>query len=101
GMRPELIVFEFIHTSFPPLTRLGTKWFCLDLKAGFEAFRTVAVFTGPVLSAVEIAAAAAGVGILDLFQFKVFFPIRTLFLKRSRAIADLYPLDAAVVQLPS
>ena len=72
--------------------------FCLETR--FKAGRAITIVAGPVLCPVQIAAAAARVGILDLLQFEELFPIWALFLQRSRTVTDLHPLHAPVIQLP-
>ena len=72
--------------------------FCLETR--FKTGRAITIVAGPVLCPVQIAAAAARVGILDLLQFEELFPIWALFLQRSRAVTNLDPLYAPVIQLP-
>ena len=49
---------------------------------------------------VQIAAAAARVRVLDLFEVEELLPVLALFGERRRAVADLDPLHAPVVELP-
>ena len=72
----------------------------LRCEPGLEAGSAVAIVTSPVLSAVQVTAAAPGMSILDLEQLEVLFPIRTFLRERSRAIANFNPLNRAVIELP-
>ena len=49
--------------------------------------------------AVQVAAAAADVRVLDLLEGEVRLPVRAFLGERRRAVADLDPLHAAVVEL--
>ena len=62
-----------------------------------QALSAITLSTRPGLRPVLITAATAIVCVLDLRQFEMFFPIRLLFLQRSRTIADLDPARGAVV----
>ena len=57
----------------------------------FQFLRTIAVATGPWFAAVFVPAGATGMRILHAEQFKIFFPIRTLFRKRRIAEASFHP----------
>jgi hypothetical protein len=71
----------------------------LGCKASFKARGAVAIVAGPALSAVQIAAAAARMSVLHFQKIEGHFPVRTLFLKRGRAVANLNPLHAAILEL--
>ena len=47
--------------------------------------------------AVQVAAAAARVGVLHLLEIEVVLPVRALFGQRRRAVADFDPLHAPVL----
>src|SRR4051812_12944702 len=66
-------------------------------EARFEAGRAVAVAAGPRLGAVQIAAAAARVGVLHLLQIEVLLPVLTFFRQRGIAVADFHPLHASIL----
>ena len=51
-------------------------------EAGFQPDRAVAVVAGPALRAVQIAAAASRVRVLDFQEIEIFFPVWTLFGER-------------------
>src|SRR5437764_10767906 len=59
----------------------------------------VAIAARPWLGAVQIAAAAARVGVLDSVEREIRLPVVALLGERRRAVADLDPLDAAVLEL--
>src|SRR5262249_41884532 len=63
----------------------------------FEAVRAVALGARPRLFAVEVAAAAARVRVLELDAGEILLPIPTLLLPRLRAVADLHPPPASIV----
>ena len=67
----------------------------------FEARRAVAVAARPGLGAVQIAAAAARVGVLYPVEREVRLPIGALLGERRGAVAHLDPLHTALVQLAS
>ena len=71
----------------------------LGRRARFEARGAVAVAARPRLVPVQVAAAAARVRVLDFLEVKELFPVLALFGQRRRAVADLDPLHAAVVEL--
>src|SRR5713101_634482 len=62
----------------------------------FELAGAVASAAGPGFGAVQVAATAAGVGILDSDQVKKLFPVGPFFLERHVAEADLDPADLAL-----
>jgi hypothetical protein len=64
-----------------------------------EAGGAVTLAAGPRLRPVQIAAAAARVRVLDLFEGEVRLPVLPLLGQRRGAVADLDPLHAAIVQL--
>ena len=63
----------------------------------FEAFGAIAVGAGPGLGAVQIAAVFAIVRVFDAEEVEIFFPVRTLLLKRRWAETGFDPMGSAVV----
>src|SRR5262245_7058381 len=63
-----------------------------------EARRAVAAAARPRLGPAPVAAATARVRVLHFVQREVLLPVRLLLGERRRAVADLDPLDAAVVE---
>src|SRR5262249_8612082 len=61
-----------------------------------ETHCAVAVFARPCFGPAQIAVAASRVSILYLEEFKILFPVRSLFGKRRWTIAHLDPLYAIV-----
>ena len=61
-----------------------------------KPFRAIAIAACPRLSAVFVTAILPVVRVLDAQELKVFLPIRSLFLQRSGAVADLHPMRDAV-----
>jgi hypothetical protein len=57
---------------------------------------TVTVGAGPWFRSAQVATTTTIMGVLDLKEFKIFFPVWTLFLKRSLAKADFNPSDFPV-----
>jgi hypothetical protein len=66
----------------------------------FEPVGAVAIVTGPILRAVQVTTAAAGVRVLDLQQFEIFFPVGAFFRQRGVAITDFNPLNVSIIELP-
>src|SRR5206468_7003301 len=66
----------------------------------FKSCSAIAIVAGPVLSAVQIAAAAARMCALNLQEIEILFPVLTLFQKRCGAITNLDPLYASILKLP-
>ena len=69
-------------------------------KARFKTRRAITIIASPIFCAVQIAAAAPRVRVLNLQQVKVFFPIGAFFKKRRRTITNFDPLHGAVIKLP-
>jgi hypothetical protein len=67
------------------------------LELFFEAARAIALRARPRFGAVQIAAVSTCVRIFDADQIEVFLPIRSLFLERDPAEANLHPMGGAVV----
>ena len=65
----------------------------------FELRGAIAVPTRPRFGSVQVAAPAAGVGVLDFDEREKFFPVLALLSQRRRAIADLDPLHASILEL--
>src|SRR5258705_10275698 len=65
-----------------------------------QPFSAITIPTRPGFGAVLIAAAATVVSILNLCQFEMLFPVRTFFLKGSRAIAHFNPASGPVGAKP-
>src|SRR5262249_39080010 len=68
------------------------------LKTRFKASCAVAVIARPILGPVQIAAAAARVGILNLQELEILFPVRTLFLERREAVTNFNPLHRSILE---
>ena len=66
-------------------------------QALFEAFGAIAVAARPGLGAVPVAAIFAIVRVFDAEEVEIFFPVRTLLLKRRRAETGFDPMGRAVV----
>src|SRR5258708_31133412 len=77
----------------------GTEPVALGGETRVEARGAVAVAARPRLGAIAIAAPAGGVGGLHLLQRAVSLPVVSLLLEPGRAVADLDPLHAAVLEL--
>jgi hypothetical protein len=60
----------------------------------------VTVGAGAWFLSAQVATTTAIMGVLDLKEFKIFFPVWTLFLKRSLAKADFNPPDFPVFYGP-
>ena len=69
-------------------------------KARFKTRRAIAIIASPIFRAVQVAAAAARVRVLNLQQLEIFFPIRAFFEEWRRAITDFDPLQGTVIELP-
>src|SRR4051794_7170289 len=83
-----------------PVTVLFQKRPAFFRKPSFEPGGAVAVIARPVPSAVQVATAAAGMGVLNFQQFKILFPIRAFLRERCRAITYLDPLNGTIFELP-
>src|SRR5579885_3227392 len=66
----------------------------------FQPGSAIASITSPPLCSILVAAFAAVVRVLHSRQFEIFFPIRTLFLKRRGTVANLYPSRRFVIAEP-
>ena len=78
----------------------GEEGAALACQPLFKSRGAIAVVAGPALSAVEVAAAAPRVRVLDFQEVEIYFPVGTLFLKRRGTVADLNPLSASILELP-
>src|SRR5262245_55914770 len=78
---------------------LRPEWAAFGREFRLELFRAIAAAAGPRLGAIAVAAPAAGMGILDFEEVKIFLPIRPLLSEWFVAIADLDPLHSAVFEL--
>src|SRR4051812_32919345 len=78
---------------------MDSKRTALRCETSLESLAAVAVAAAPRLGAVEIAAAAARVRILNLVEREVRLPVVALFGERRGAVAHLDPLHAAIVEL--
>jgi hypothetical protein len=67
---------------------------------GFEAGGAIAILTRPALLTIKVTAAASGVCILNLQEFEILFPVRTLLRQGSRAVTHFDPLNGAIIELP-
>ena len=80
---------------------IGAERPALASESLLEPCRAVAVAARPGLRAVQIAAAAARMRILDFFEDEVFLPVPALFGERRVAEAHFHPLHTPVVQFAS
>jgi hypothetical protein len=71
----------------------------LSCQPAFEPLGTVTVATRPRFFSARIAASAACMGVLDLQELEIVFPVGPLFRQRRGAEAHLDPFDSAVRQL--
>src|SRR5262245_14654908 len=78
---------------------LLSERFSFGRKASFEPSCAIAIVTRPAFRAVQVAAAAACVGILNFQEIEILFPVRTFLIERCGTVADLHPLHPAVGQL--
>src|SRR5688500_3787410 len=76
--------------TFP--AQLVQERFSTGSKLFFKPFCAVAITARPRLSPIFMPAVLPRMGILDTHQFKVSFPIRTLFLERHCAKTCFHPL---------
>ena len=61
----------------------------------------ITLAASPRLRTVKIAAALAGMGILNAHQLEVFLPVGPLFLQWRRTETDLHPTDCPILAQPS
>ena len=72
------------------------KRFARPLQLFFQTSCAVASVAGPGLGTILVAAFAAVMRVLHTAEIEILFPIRPLFLKRSRAVADFHPTGGLI-----
>ena len=81
-------------------SRTRQKRLARALELFFKSARAIALRARPRFSAVQITAVPTCVRIFDADQIEVFLPVRSLFLERNPAEANLHPMRNAVVRYP-
>src|SRR5262249_16837035 len=79
--------------------RLRPEWPAFGREFFLELFRAIATAARPRFRAIDVAAAAARMRLLDFEEVKIFLPVGSLFSEWLVAIADLDPLHPAVFEL--
>src|SRR6185295_3371512 len=92
--RPRPVAMRFLRSGSRIEERAALRG-----EAGLAAGGAVAVTAGPRLGAVQIAAPAARMRVLDLLENEMLFPVLAFLGQRGRAVTHFNPLHAPVVQL--